>query len=85
MNFTRPVLIETTRVGRLRAISSVREAAEVLVASWPDKGRGNCCLAALQACHDALAGTLETEAARQAFIAAAMEVGTFVREASSRV
>jgi hypothetical protein len=83
-SFSPCVVIETKVAGRLRAVGSVREAAEILISSWPTSGRGNCYLAALQACHDALGGKLDTEAARQAFIAAAKEVDVFVREAPVR-
>ena len=34
------VLIQTGRGGVLRAISSVREAADWLVSDWPEEGRG---------------------------------------------
>ena len=39
---------------------------------------------ALRACHEALAGKLVTEEARQAFIEAALEAGIYVREVPLR-
>jgi hypothetical protein len=50
---------------------------------WP-KNRGVAYLAALHACLDALRGTVSTETARQAFIAAAREVGILIGEAPLR-
>ena len=78
--FARLVVIETTEPARLRGVGSVLEAAERLAAAWPEEGRGRSYVNALQACHDALAGTLETETARKAFVLAAKEVDVFVRE-----
>ena len=77
-------MIETAQIGCLRAISSVREAAEWLLSDWPTEGRGLAYAAALQACLDALAGKLSTDKARLAFIAAAREADIFVRAAGRR-
>jgi Protein of unknown function (DUF982) len=79
-----PVVIETSHVGRLRSVTPVREAAECLLAGWPEKGRGPTYRAALCACHDTLAGKRKPEAARLAFIKAAQEIGIFVRASSGR-
>jgi hypothetical protein len=49
--FRPTVCITTARPGQLRAVGSVREAAEVLVVGWPEKGRGEAYRAALQAGH----------------------------------
>jgi hypothetical protein len=83
MTFARPVVIETNVVGRHRVVGSVREAAECLVSGWPHKGRGRAYLVALSLCHETLVRDGDAEPARQAFIAAANEVGVFVREAPS--
>ena len=80
----RPVRIATDQPGRVRAVGSVREAAECLVAGWPEKGRGEAYRAALQATYNAIGETLAPEVARLAFIAAAKEAGIFVREGDGR-
>jgi Protein of unknown function (DUF982) len=84
MSTTQPfagVTIETTVVGRLRTITSVREAAECLVGDWPTQGRGGHYRRAVRACHAALEGTATAESAQRAFIRAAIEVGILVRTA----
>jgi uncharacterized protein DUF982 len=83
--FTTLVVVEDPdHTGLLRRVRSVREAAEVLLGHWPKQGRGPMFLEALRACHEALAGKLTTEEARQAFIEAALEAGIFVREVPLR-
>lgn len=74
-----PVIIETAQVGRLRTVTSVREAAECLLEDWPEKGRGNHYSRAIRACRNALAEKVTTSSARNAFIQAAQEVDIFVR------
>jgi Protein of unknown function (DUF982) len=78
-----PVTVETETVGRLRTVASVREAAEML-AAWPAEKRGNAWRNACEAAHAALAGTLEPDTARTAFILAAKQAGIFVREGTGR-
>ena len=73
------VVVKTSHVGQLRDINSVRDAAEALAGDWPMKRSRPAYRAAIRACHDALAGKVTPEVARQAFIAAAQEVGIFVR------
>ena len=76
-----PVIIETAQVGRLRTVTSVREAAECLLdAGWPKGRRGKAHKAAVGACHAALGGRLDAEAARAAFILAAQEAGIVASE-----
>ena len=74
-----PVIIETAQVGRLRTVTSVREAAECLLEDWPEKGRGDHYSRAIRACRNALAEKVTTSSARNAFIQAAQEVDIFVR------
>jgi hypothetical protein len=76
-------VIKHGRFGLHRCIESVREAAKCLIDRWPEN-HGKAYLAALHACHDALGGELATEIARQAFIAAAREVGILIGEAPLR-
>ena len=83
--FTTLVVVEDPdRAGLLRRVGSVREAAEALLGHWPKEGRGPMFFEALRACHEALAGKLMTEEARQAFIEAALEAGIYVREVPLR-
>jgi hypothetical protein len=77
--FDRPVVIEFGHAGLLQRVESVHAAREALATGWPTGGRGRAYRAALKACHEALADELDAEAARRAFIAAALEVGIFVR------
>ena len=78
------VTIETNVVGRLRTVTSVREAAECLVGEWPTQGRGDHYRRAVRACHDALKGEATALSARNAFIRAALAAGILVRTAERR-
>lgn len=71
------VTIEIDRAGELRNVSSVTEAAEVLMMQWP-RHKGKALAAARQACLDALEGKETVENARAAFIAAAEEARILV-------
>jgi Protein of unknown function (DUF982) len=82
--FDCPVIIEFGHAGLLQPVRSVRDARDCLASGWPTGGRGRAYIAALEACQDALANELGTEAARQAFIAAAAEVGISVRDTPAR-
>ena len=77
------VTIETHVVGRMRTVTSVGEAAEVLLHDWPE-AEGEAYRGALHACYEALEGELDVEDARDAFIAAAQEAGIFVRAAARK-
>jgi hypothetical protein len=82
--FDRLVVIEDRhRVGSRRNVGSAREAAKILLDKWP-RPRGSAYVAALQACFAALAGEILPEAARQAFMDAAREVGILIGEAPVR-
>ena len=80
--FSRLVIIEhNSAAPKWRAVGSVREAAECLLGLWPEASRGGVSFrTALGACRSCLKGDLSPEAARQAFIEAAMHAGIFVRE-----
>ena len=62
------------------AADPVIEEESVPLEGWPTEGRGPAYGAAIKACFAALEGTGDVEVERQAFIAAAKEVGIFVRE-----
>ena len=68
----------------MRRIGSAKEAAECLLRGWPELGRGKRFLTALEAFRNAVTGKGQVEPARKAFIAAAKEVGIFVREAEPK-
>jgi hypothetical protein len=73
------VTVETSRLGQIRKITSVTQAAAFLLSEWPGN-RGRLHGLARQACLEALDGTITGEMARSAFIGAAKEAGIFVRE-----
>src|SRR3954447_24070365 len=76
-----PLIVETDRHGRLRTISGVHDAAELLVGDdWPAGKRGSVWRGACEATYQPLSGKGDVEAARQAFIFAATAAGIFVRE-----
>jgi hypothetical protein len=71
------VTIELDKSGKLRNVSSVTEAAEVLMMHWP-KHKGKNLSAARQACLDAIGGEGSVDDARAAFVAAAKEARILV-------
>jgi hypothetical protein len=83
--FNRLVIIEDRRrAGSVHNTGSVQEAAEILVAShWP-RPRGPRHREAATACLQALAGEINPEIARLAFMAAAAEAGILIGEAPLR-
>jgi len=77
--FETPVTVKSDAAGAIRLLRTAREASDFLLNSWPGK-RSPKHRAALQACHDALAGDKPAMIARRAFIAAAREVDVFVSD-----
>jgi glycine/D-amino acid oxidase-like deaminating enzyme len=75
--WTRPVRIETRRVGSYVVINSTEKAAEYLLEQWPEEENGKSFDAARQALISAHEGTISPEEARHAFLAAAEEAGIF--------
>ena len=73
------VVIETSTVGQLKGVRSVREAAEALAGDWPREGRGSLYRAAVRSCRAALEGNATAVSARNAFIRAAVEARIIVR------
>lgn len=70
------VTIEIEKAGELRNVSSVAEAAEVLM-QWPHQ-RGKAWAVARRVCRGAMAGKDSVEAARSAFVTAAKEANILV-------
>lgn len=77
--FETPITVKSATAGTTQLLRSAREASDYLLNSWPGK-RSPKHRAALQACHDALAGDKPAMNARRAFIAAAREVDVFVSD-----
>eukprot|EP01035_Chromulina_nebulosa_P038570 gene38570-52108_t len=71
--FETPVTVKSVTAGSTQLLRTAREASDYLLNSWPGK-RSPKHRAALQACHDALAGDKPAMNARRAFIAAAREI-----------
>ena len=76
-HFDRPVRVALGGPGKIRIVSSTREAAECLLLRWPSES-GRKHLAARKACMDVLQGLKEARAARRAFQAAAKEADILV-------
>jgi hypothetical protein len=70
------VTVETTRIGQLRNITSVTQAAAFLLSEWPGK-RGRLHGLARQACLEALEGNVAGDLARTAFVDAAREADIY--------
>jgi Protein of unknown function (DUF982) len=77
--FDTPVTVKSGEAGASQLLRSAREASDYLLNSWPGK-RSPKHRAALQACHDAIAGDKPAMNARRAFIAAAREVNVLVSD-----
>jgi uncharacterized protein DUF982 len=77
--FETPVTVKSTTAGGTLVLRTAREASDYLLNNWPGK-RSPKHRAALQACHDALAGDKPAMIAKRAFIAAAREVDVFVSD-----
>ncbi len=76
--FDRPVRVEMGGPGKIRTVTTTREAAECLLYSWPTDG-GRRHLAARKACMAVLDGLKEARSARLAFENAAEEADILVR------
>jgi hypothetical protein len=77
--FDTPVTVKAGDSGDSQLLRTVRETSDYLMNSWPGK-KSPKHRAALQACHDALAGDKPAMNARRAFIAAAREVNVFISD-----
>lgn len=77
--FEIPVTVRSGAADTNLALNSAREASDFLLSNWTGK-RTPKHRAALQACHDAIAGEKPVMNARRAFIAAAREADVFVSD-----
>lgn len=75
--FETPIAVKSPQGGVNQLLRTAREASDYLMNSWPGK-RSPKHRAALQACHDAIAGDKPAMNARRAFIAAAREASVLV-------
>lgn len=77
MQFHKPVRIQLGRVDRDRIVVSTKDAASVLLHDWPVQ-ESTKRLRAMQACLDVIKHGKPPSVARNAFIAAAKEVGAYL-------
>jgi hypothetical protein len=77
--FEMPITVRSGAAGTNLALNSAREASDFLLNDWSGK-RTPKHRAALQACHDAIAGEKPAMNARRALIAAAREADVFVSD-----
>ena len=77
--FETPITVKAASAGATQLLRTAREATDYLLNSWPGK-RSEKHRAALQACHDALAGDKPAMNARRAFIVAARESDVFISD-----
>ncbi|KQZ27901.1 hypothetical protein ASD50_20285 [Mesorhizobium sp. Root552] len=75
--FHKPVRIQLGRVDRDRIIVSTADAASVLLRDWPTRESARR-LRAMKACLDVIKHGKPPSVARNAFIAAAKEVGAYL-------
>lgn len=77
--WSRPLSFQASRFGELRTITNTSEAVFALDSMWPvDRGQG--LRIAKRTCKQVLSGKKPPSAARNAFIAAAVEANVYVRE-----
>jgi Protein of unknown function (DUF982) len=77
--FEVPLTVKSGETGDNLMLRTAREASDYLLNKWPGK-KSPKHRAALQACHDAIAGDKPMMTARRAFIAAAREADVLVSE-----
>lgn len=77
--WSRPLAFQTNRFSELRTINNTSEAVAVLDSLWPI-ARGRDLRTAKRTCKQVLSGKKPPSAARNAFIAAAVEANVYVRE-----
>jgi len=77
--FEIPLTVKLGETGNHQILKTAQEASDFLLNNWPGK-RSPKHRAALQACHDAMAGNKPVMAARRAFIAAAREADVLISD-----
>ena len=76
-HFEKPVRVALGGPGKIRVVTSTREAAECLLLRWPSES-GRKHLAARKACMDVLQGLKKAGVAQRAFRDAAAEADILV-------
>ena len=77
--FDVPVTVKSYPAGGSQLLRTAKEASDYLLNSWPGK-RSPKHRAAMQACHDAMAGDKPAMNARRAFIVAVREMDVLVSD-----
>lgn len=77
--WSRPISFQASGSEELKTITDTKQAAVVLESGWP-VARGRSLRSAKRTCQQVLDGRQPPSAARNAFIAAAVEAHVFVRE-----
>ena len=76
--FHKPVVIQPGRIDRDRVVTTVREAAQILLRDWPHESDKRT--RAMRACLDVINGHKPPSRARTAFIAAAKDARIYLGE-----
>jgi hypothetical protein len=76
--WNKPITVETRKTGQRLTISSAEQAIQYMAQEWPTIEEGQAFNAAKQALLAAEEGKIETEAAREAFLAALNEGEIFI-------
>ncbi|QND60508.1 DUF982 domain-containing protein [Mesorhizobium huakuii] len=78
--FHKPVIIQPGRIDRDRVVTTVAEAAELLLRAWPSPGSEQR-LKAMKICLEVINGRKPPRSARAAFIVAAKDANIFLGDA----
>ncbi|MEZ2219768.1 DUF982 domain-containing protein [Rhizobium sp. RCC_161_2] len=78
--WAKPVVVETRKTGERIGIGSTEHASKFMLNEWPTLEDGQAFRAAKQAMLDAVEGKIDSERARQAFLAALEEGDVYVFE-----
>ncbi len=77
--FDTPITVRAAATGAATLLRTAQEASDFLLSQWPGK-KTERYRAALQACHDAVAGDKPAMTARRAFLAAGREADVLVKD-----
>lgn len=81
VRFDTPIAVQSASASAPTLLRTVQEASDFLLSQWPGK-KSEKYRAALQACHDAVAGDKPAMTARRAFLAAGRETGVLVKDSA---
>ena len=80
--FDTPITVRSGATGPATLLRTAREASDFLLGQWPGK-KTERYRAALQACHDAVAGDKPAMTARRAFLAAGREADVLLKDSAN--